>query len=862
MKLQTKLVLLSALFSIIGLTGCRDDSKSCGLLEEECLSLNKVLDEDKCLCIENTVVPVCSPGKHVFGSTCEDDSLLNCGSPGNNCSITMPGWQNGICSNGTCIAINCASGFHLFNQMCEPDSLQNCGSHGKDCGTSIPGWQAGTCLNGACIVTNCASGSHLYNQTCEPDTPQNCGSHSNDCSTSIPGWQAGTCSNGACTVTECASGFHLYNQMCEADSPQNCGNHEANCETNVTNWNAGICIDGQCIVTQCKDGYHLFENVCETDDDKHCGSHEIDCAVSQEGWKTGVCIRGICQVQTCLDNWHLEGGVCVADNAEYCGSEKINCAQTVPGWKTGTCTEGKCQLASCQPGLHLSAGACVADTNDCCGDGCKSCKPNEVCSSGVCSAECSADLVYCSGICANLTSDIHHCGSCSTDCDDNKPLNAKTMNCLENRCAVTSCNDGYLVKGNQCVPCEQVEGWITCNGKCVEQKTDKNHCGVCNHKCGTKQTCGNGICLGNISCGGTTYDTATSINACGDCGNQCADGKICSNGECKDGQGKMYCNGVIVNSLEDSNNCGGCGLKCEQGKKCSSGTCTPYTQSMDATIICNGKNVYPYSDNKNCGLCGNDCGSQKCFNNSCGAYGKNDIIQFGHYEQDSDNFTLSENEPISWRVIHKNSSGEYLLLSEQVLDIKPFGLVVNSGVKWDRSYIRSWLNGYDASENMDTTDCRDDNFFDKAFTDAEKQKIITTKVTADPNKSYKSEQGNDTYDKVFLLSAVEVEQYLNVDPDPYKNSLQCTTTPTIYAMDQALLIYDAKGEMGSVQYYLGKCRTEENCRAAWKLRTMGQTIYFHAIVSYNGYIELFGIQSGYDYEERHAGIRPAIWVKF
>ena len=77
-------------------------------------------------------------------------------------------------------------------------------------------------------------------------------------------------------------------------------------------------------------------------------------------------------------------------------------------------------------------------------------------------------------------------------------------------------------------------------------------------------------------------------------------------------------------------------------------------------------------------------------------------ITFGHYEQD--NNTSNGKEPITWRILDKNSSGQYLIISEKVLDNKPYN-AESTDITWEESTLRSWLNG---------------SFIDTAFSEEEK----------------------------------------------------------------------------------------------------------------------------------------------
>lgn len=109
-----------------------------------------------------------------------------------------------------------------------------------------------------------------------------------------------------------------------------------------------------------------------------------------------------------------------------------------------------------------------------------------------------------------------------------------------------------------------------------------------------------------------------------------------------------------------------------------------------------------------------------------------DIILFGHYEQDNDPATT--NEPIEWRVLSKSSSS-YYLISVKALDLQPwYASCVPNGcsncmpdyciyktISFHTSVLKSWLNGYDGSKNIPKIDysAKGNNFKTKAFTEEE-----------------------------------------------------------------------------------------------------------------------------------------------
>ena len=110
-------------------------------------------------------------------------------------------------------------------------------------------------------------------------------------------------------------------------------------------------------------------------------------------------------------------------------------------------------------------------------------------------------------------------------------------------------------------------------------------------------------------------------------------------------------------------------------------------------------------------------------------------------------------DPVKWRVL-SNASGQLFLLSDQNLDVQPYNSSKTS-ITWEKSTIRSWLNGYAASKNNSGTDYSSNNFIDAAFSSDEQVAIADTYVYNKNNPSYNTSGGNDTTDRIFLLSIEE-----------------------------------------------------------------------------------------------------------
>ncbi len=129
------------------------------------------------------------------------------------------------------------------------------------------------------------------------------------------------------------------------------------------------------------------------------------------------------------------------------------------------------------------------------------------------------------------------------------------------------------------------------------------------------------------------------------------------------------------------------------------------------------------------------------------------IIEFGSYPQTKDGDTFKV-EPIKWRVLEINN-GKALLLSEKILDAHMFAEESNN---YANSEIRRWLNN---------------EFYNEAFNDEEKSRIVTTNVDNSIRSTYPNglseeelkecwDSGKNKYacdntnDKIFLLSQQEV----------------------------------------------------------------------------------------------------------
>ena len=164
-----------------------------------------------------------------------------------------------------------------------------------------------------------------------------------------------------------------------------------------------------------------------------------------------------------------------------------------------------------------------------------------------------------------------------------------------------------------------------------------------------------------------------------------------------------------------------------------------------------------------------------------------DNIYFGTYFQSND----STKEPVKWRVL-SNGNQQLFLLSDQNLEVFQYH-TEQENVTWETSTIRSWLNGYGASSNAggsNGTEYTGDNFLNAAFSAGEQRAIATTTVVNDENTDYGTDGGNDTTDRIFLLS---IDEALDLRYFP-KGSNNRYATNTLYVADGGRLGTYMNGE--------------------------------------------------------------------
>ncbi len=179
-----------------------------------------------------------------------------------------------------------------------------------------------------------------------------------------------------------------------------------------------------------------------------------------------------------------------------------------------------------------------------------------------------------------------------------------------------------------------------------------------------------------------------------------------------------------------------------------------------------------------------------------------EFMEFGTYPYEAD----GTRRPVQWIVIKKQKN-KALLLSAYGIDVKLY-YYRRKNVTWETCTLRKWLN---------------EGFYSDAFTEEEKKRIRLTKIGNPDNPIWGTKGGNDTEDRLFLLSIREAQKLL---PERIKRKL--IRTP----------FAEAKGGY------------------SWWLRSPGFSSYDAAVVHGGG--DFYG--GGGDNVDSRYAVCPALWI--
>jgi len=212
-----------------------------------------------------------------------------------------------------------------------------------------------------------------------------------------------------------------------------------------------------------------------------------------------------------------------------------------------------------------------------------------------------------------------------------------------------------------------------------------------------------------------------------------------------------------------------------------------------------------------------------------------DTVVFGSYEQDNgrfilvcrkiregesredeqDNVLTNGKEPLEWIVL-KTEGDRAMLITRYLIDARAYHKAFVK-MTWSECTLRQWLN---------------DTFLKEAFSQEEQARIEEVLVVNDDNPHYSTRGGEDTMDRVFLLSEAEVLEFF-----PQQEQRTCQATE--YAKAQGAYV------------------DENNGNSWWWLRSPGVRPVDACGVRADGRISGYGSR---DVNRPSGTIRPVIWV--
>lgn len=179
-------------------------------------------------------------------------------------------------------------------------------------------------------------------------------------------------------------------------------------------------------------------------------------------------------------------------------------------------------------------------------------------------------------------------------------------------------------------------------------------------------------------------------------------------------------------------------------------------------------------------------------------------------------------QPIKWRVLSVDGNNAFVI-ADKAIDCQKYN-DEEDDITWEDCTLRDWLN---------------DSFLKSAFTTDEQSAISNTTVINKNNTKYDTEGGNDTEDKIYLLSEKEVTKKwygFNDEYDFDSETRHCKATQ--YAISR--------------NCYYSKDDYDGNCY--WWLRSPGSIQSDATCVGYTGW----GYYGGNYVSNDQTGIRPVM----
>ena len=195
-----------------------------------------------------------------------------------------------------------------------------------------------------------------------------------------------------------------------------------------------------------------------------------------------------------------------------------------------------------------------------------------------------------------------------------------------------------------------------------------------------------------------------------------------------------------------------------------------------------------------------------------------ETVQFGSYE---------------WIVLDRQD-GKALIITKNIIEAKAYN-EKRVDVTWETCTLRQYLNG---------------EFYER-FSDADKDRILETTVKNDGEQAFGRDGGNDTTDKIFLLSLNEVLRYFGDDGKLAER-----------VAERGINRVSGSGAGWGVlgEYNLARMASGKDSRRSyyeWWLRSPGLGASWAMYIHDDGEISLEGtwVETYTEF-----GVRPAMWI--
>jgi len=199
---------------------------------------------------------------------------------------------------------------------------------------------------------------------------------------------------------------------------------------------------------------------------------------------------------------------------------------------------------------------------------------------------------------------------------------------------------------------------------------------------------------------------------------------------------------------------------------------------------------------------------------------KGGIIPFGNYQ---------------WLILDIQD-GKALIISKDVIENRAYNAVCED-ITWENCALREYLNS---------------SFLQKLTAGPkvieQQNAIAQTRIINNGNLWYNSNGGNDTTDKIFLLSLDEADKYFG-DSGDYKNKKRKYFKDDKFSPDD-------NGNFITNIHDTERIACLNNENSWWLLRSPGNDNKTTAIVDFNGSICVDGANVSYNI----SSIRPALWL--